>query len=75
MCAQHCDSVVMKKDETRWELSAVSAQLTSEEVTLSVDNSVGWNIIFDREPTKVGLTLPGPFLYKIYSGFNSYNYV
>ena len=36
VCAQHCDSVIMKEDAIRWELSAEPVQLTSDEVTLSV---------------------------------------
>ena len=52
VCAQHCDSVMMKEDARRWELiSAVPAQLTSDEVTLSVIDGTGW--IFDREPPEV----------------------
>ena len=49
--AQHCDSVIMKEDARRWELSAVPAQLTSDEITLSVTDGTRW--IFDREPPEV----------------------
>ena len=45
----------MEEDKRRWELSTEIVQLTSEEVTLSVVEAVGWNINFDKEPTKVGI--------------------
>ena len=49
---QHCDRMIVKKDE-EWNVSAVTAQLTSNEVSLCVADGRGWNIIFDTEPTKV----------------------
>ena len=52
MTTQHCDRV-MQDNGKKWSVSAVVVQLTSEEVTLSVADGVGWNIIFDTEPTKV----------------------
>ena len=51
---QHCDSVITKEIGVDWKLSAVIAQLTSDEVSLSVADGRGWNIIFDIEPAKVG---------------------
>ena len=49
---QHCDKMVAKKGE-EWNLSEVTARLTSDEVSLHVADGKGWNIIFDKEPTKV----------------------
>ena len=51
---QHCDKMVVKKGE-EWNLSEVTARLTSDEVSLRVADGKGWNIIFDKEPTKVSL--------------------
>ena len=53
LCVQHCDSVITKEIGEDWKLSAVTAQLTSDEVSLSVADGRGWNIIFDVEPAKV----------------------
>ena len=34
-------------------LSETFAQIISDEVVISVTNETGWNIRFDKEPTKV----------------------
>ena len=56
-CVQHCDSVITKEIGEDKKLSTVTAQLTSEEVSLSVADGRGWNIIFDIEPARVSLKL------------------
>ena len=50
---QHCDKV-MKETGEDWKINAVISQLTSEEVSLSVADGMGWNVIFETEPNKVG---------------------
>ena len=69
---QHCDKV-MKETGEDWKVNAVISQLTSEEVSLSVTNGIGWNVIFETEPNKVGLiTLewPSPFIPRNYCKFS-----
>ena len=45
----------MKEEGLQFSISAVTARLTVEEVSLYVIDGKGWNIIFDTEPTRVSV--------------------
>lgn len=55
---QHCDRIISEEYKTLSCLGESKSnhdfvQMRADEVTLSVRNSKGWNVTFDRNPTKV----------------------
>lgn len=50
---QQCDCRIAMYKTLKEVPSTQLVQMTADEVTLSVCNSKGWDIAFDRDPTKV----------------------